>query len=228
MTTVPNQLILDLPHLSASGADDFMVSSANEAASNLIERWPDWPAPSVALQGEAGVGKSHLAQIWIERTGGSRIEAKEVRDANMDVLLAAPALAIEDLDQGIGDGKSLFHLLNHARDGHTFLLLTTRIEPGDLDLELPDLRSRLRALPIIKIDRPDDMLLNALLIKLFADRQLLVSPAVIKYLTMHMERSADAAVRAVSEIDRLALALHRKPSIALASEALRNISASTL
>lgn len=203
-----------------------MISDTNTAASDLVANWPEWPAPSVALHGAAGVGKSHLAHIWSKRTDALRISAATLDRANVDTLLGARALAVEDLDRGISDEKLLFHLLNHARDGHTSVLLTTRSEPGDLDVSLPDLRSRLRALPVVRILPPDDALLNVLLVKLFADRQLLVGPQVIRYLLAHMERSAECARRVVAEIDKLALALHRKPTAALAGEALRNISSS--
>jgi chromosomal replication initiation ATPase DnaA len=219
-----SQLTLDLPHLSATGAEDFLVSATNQAVTDLITRWPDWPAPSVVVCGDAGVGKSHLVQIWVENSSGMSIAAAALSDAALSALLPARAIAIEDLDRGIGDEKALFHLLNRARDGHCSLLFTARREPGDLAVDLPDLRSRLRATPVVRIGPPDDALLQALLVKLFADRQLRVEPAVIRYLTTHMERSAEAAVRTVAEVDRLALATHRKPSAALAGQALRNIS----
>jgi chromosomal replication initiation ATPase DnaA len=226
MTTATSQLTFDLAHLSASGAEDFMVSAANQSASDLVQHWPNWPAPSVLIQGEAGVGKSHLVHIWSERAVALRILGRDITENRMGQLLVAAAIAIEDLDRGIGDERALFHLLNHARDGKTCLLMTSRTEPGELEIALPDLRSRLRALPVVRIERPDDTLLHVLLVKLFTDRQLLVSPTVIRYLSTHMERSAEAAVQVVAEIDRIALATHRKPSAALAGEALRNITTS--
>ena len=142
----------------------------------------------------------------------------------MSQLLEASAVAVEDLDCGTIDEKALFHLFNHARTGRTYLLVTLKCEPGDLEIALPDLRSRLRAMPSVRIERPDEALLHVLLVKLFADRQLNIEPSVIKYLSTHMERSAEVAVRAVAEIDRIALATHRKATPALAGQALRNLS----
>jgi chromosomal replication initiation ATPase DnaA len=223
-----SQLTLDLPHLSANGAEDFMVSETNRAASDLISRWPDWPAPAAVICGDAGVGKSHLVQIWVENSTGRSIPAAELRDAAMPDLLPLAAIAIEDIDRGIGDEQALFHLLNRARDGHCSLLFTARREPGELEVTLPDLRSRLRAIPVVRIAPPDDALLQVLLVKLFADRQLRIDPAVIRTLITQMERSAAAAMRAVAEVDRLALATHRKPSSALANQALRNISSAKI
>jgi chromosomal replication initiation ATPase DnaA len=218
-----SQLTLDLPHLSATGAEDFMVSDSNRAATELVSRWPDWPAPAVLICGDAGVGKTHLVQIWVETSAGQAIAAAALSDAALPALLPARAIAVEDIDRGMGNEQALFHLLNRARDGLCSLLFTSRREPGDLDINLPDLRSRLRATPLVRIGPPDDALLQVLLVKLFADRQLRVEPAVIRYLTTHMERSAEAAVRTVAEVDRLALATHRKPSAALAGQALRNV-----
>jgi chromosomal replication initiation ATPase DnaA len=117
----------------------------------------------------------------------------------------------------------LFHLLNLAREGKFSMLLTGRVAPGELDIGLPDLRSRLRALPLVRILAPDDALLKALLVKLFADRQLKVEPHIVAHLALHMERSADAAVCVVKEVDRLALSSHRRVTRALAVEALARL-----
>lgn len=217
------QLTFDLPHLSATGAEDYMVSVANQAACDVVEAWPAWPAPALVLCGPAGSGKSHLAAIWAGRSGARRLAARELTADRVAGLIDASALAVEDIDRGLGDEQALFHLLNQARDGRITLLVTLRTEPGALEIALPDLRSRLRALPVVQIGAPDDALLQALLVKLFADRQLRVDPKVVAYLAVHMERSADAAVKTVAEIDRIAMATHRKATPALAGQALRNL-----
>ena len=224
MGRTTGQLTFDLPHLTARGADDFMVGLTNQAASALVEQWPEWPGPGVALQGPAGVGKSHLCCIWAERSQAIIVAARDVNGASIAQLLDAPAVAVEDLDRGIGDEQALFHLLNHAKGQRTYVLATLRTEPGEIVVTLPDLRSRLRALPVVRIERPDDGLLHVLMVKLFADRQLNVDPSVIKYLSTHMDRSAEAAAAAVGEIDRIALATHKKVTPALAGQALRNLS----
>ena len=100
------------------------------------------------------------------------------------------------------------------------MLLTSRLAPGDLDVALPDLRSRLRALPLVTISPPDAALLKAVLVKQFADRQLNVEPHVINYIALHMEQSMEAAAAIVADIDKQALAAHRKVTRALAGEVL--------
>ena len=218
----PRQLTFDLPHLPALEAEDFVVSSCNQQAVDLIGRWPAWPAHAAIVAAPPGSGKSHLVSVWLARTGGTAIAMTELGAATIEAFAATPALAIEDVAAGTGPDaeRLLFHLLNQARETGGSLLLTMRQPPGELDIRLPDLRSRLRALPIAQIDPIDDVLLSALLVKLFADRQLAVDPGVVKYLTRHMDRTAEAARRTVERIDRLALATHRKVSRQLAAEAL--------
>lgn len=219
----PAQLAFDLPHRSAQGVEDFLVSACNAAAVAMIDRWPDWAHPAVVVVGPQGSGKSHLINVWRERSGAERLDARTLQEAAMHRLPSARALAVEDVDQGIGNEQVLFHLLNLARERGLFLLLTGRIPPGEWTVALPDLRSRLRALPIAEIATPDEPLLKALLVKLFGDRQLSVEPHVIAFLALHMERSAEAATRIVAEIDRLALMSHRRVTRALAADALARL-----
>jgi chromosomal replication initiation ATPase DnaA len=99
-------------------------------------------------------------------------------------------------------------------------LLCAPRPPARWGIALPDLRSRLAALPAIALEPPDDGLLEALLAKLFADRQLAVDRGTIIYIVTHMERSFDAARRVVELIDRTALATRRRPSLGLVREIL--------
>lgn len=222
--TAPRQLVLDLAHRPALAAEDFLVSQANAAAVDMVDRWPDWPQQSVLVVGPARSGKSHLANVWrLKSAGEATLQAAALDEAAVALFQRAKALVIEDLDRGVGHERVLFHLLNLAREHKTHLLLTSALAPGDLKITLPDLRSRLRALPVVRIENPDAELLRAVLVKLFADRQLAVEPHVIAHLGLHMERSMAAAERLVDEIDRRALAAHRKVTRALAAEVLASM-----
>ena len=129
-------------------------------------------------------------------------------------------MLVEDLHAGIGDERALFHLLNLVREHKLSMLLTSRTPPGEIAAGLPDLRSRLRALPFVAIAAPDEALLKAVLVKHFADRQLAVEPHLVAYIALRMERSMEAAARIVAQIDRAAMASHRKVTRALAAEVL--------
>lgn len=220
MSRTPEQLVLDLPHRSAVGAEDFLVSGCNATAVAMIDRWPDWPSPAVAVAGPAGSGKSHLVNVWRTKSGADGLDAPSLGENAVVRLERAGALAVEHLEQGIGNERVLFHMLNLAREHKLSMLLTSRAAPGELGIDLPDLRSRVRAMPLVRIAAPDEALLKALLVKLFADRQLKVEPHVVVHLALHMERSTEAAAHVVAEVDRLALRSHRRVTRALAAEAL--------
>jgi len=218
MSAAPDQLVLDLPQGAALGVQDFLVSSANAAAARMIDRWPHWPEPAVLMVAPAGAGKSHLANVWRLKSAAVALAAQHLREA--DAERSVRALLVEDLHDGIGHERVLFHLLNLAREHGRSMLLTSRLAPGALPVRLPDLRSRLRALPVIAIAPPDAALLRAVLVKHFADRQLLVEPHVIAHLALHMEQSMEAAAAIVAELDRQAMALHRPITRGLAGEIL--------
>lgn len=207
------------------GREDFFVSGSNAAAIEMIDGWPQWPHHALAIVGPAGAGKSHLVEVWRGRAGGAVVAAAGLTEAVVSAAEAAGALAVEDVDRGIADERILFHLFNLARETRLSLLLTMRVAPGDIEIALPDLRSRLRATAFTSIERPDEALLKALLIKLFADRQLRVTPKLVDYIALHMERSAEGAARAVAEIDRLSLETKRNVGHRIAREALDRLAA---
>lgn len=223
MTSSHQQLTLDLPHRTATGAEDFLVSGSNEAAVAAIDGWPGWREPALTLVGPAGSGKSHLVAVWVAKSGAARLSAAELGESSVALAAGMKALAIEDADRGIGNERVLFHLLNLARETRLQVLITTRAAPGEIAIALPDLRSRMRALPIVRIAGPDEALLRGLLVKLFADRQLEVAPHVIEHLARNIERSTEAATRVVAEIDRLSLAAKRPVTRATAAEALARL-----
>ncbi|MGE3066749.1 MAG: DnaA/Hda family protein [Hyphomicrobiaceae bacterium] len=220
----PSQLTLNLPHRAALGAEDFLVSGSNQAALDLIDRWPDWPHWAMVVVGPPDAGKTHIANVWRLRSNAGCVEARTLREADTATLTTQKALVVEDLHAGIADERALFHLLNLAREHRLSILLTSRAMPGDLHVALPDLRSRLRALPVVTIEPPDDALLNAVLVKHFSDRQLAVEPHVVSHIARRMERSMAAAAGIVAGIDRLALATHRRVTRALAAEVLERLS----
>lgn len=219
MTAGQLPLPLDLP--PALGRDDFIVGAANYSALALIEAWPDWPAPVVALSGPAGSGKSHLVAIWQGLAGGRSIAASALTEVLVDDLASAGAVAVEDIDRGSHDDAVLFHLLNRARERGSAVLLTARTPIAGTG-ELPDLVSRLRASHPVTLAAPDEALLAQVLVKLFADRQLAVGRPLIDYLLPRIERSFSAAATLVGELDRAALATGRPVTRQLAARILRD------
>jgi chromosomal replication initiation ATPase DnaA len=218
VSATSDQLLLDLAQRPALGAEDFLISRSNQAAADVIDRWPDWQHASLVVMAPARAGKTHLSNVWRLRSGAMRLDARALSEE--DVAHAKGPLLVEDLHAGIASERALFHLLNLVREHKSSMLLTSRVAPGDLDVRLPDLRSRLRALPVVEISPPDEALLKGVLVKHFADRQLVVEPHVINHIALHMDQSMAAAAAIVAEIDRAAMASHRKVTRALAGEIL--------
>lgn len=217
------QIPLALPHETRFGAEDYLVASSNAAAHALVASWPDWPDRSLLLVGEGGAGKSHLAAIWRGLAGAD--EASSAEDA-IERLRAASedaALLLDDIDREGADENALFHLLNLARERRARLLLTARSTPTLLWPTLPDLASRLRALPVARLDAPDDETMRAVLMKLFDDRQIRVDEEVIEFLCRNCDRSLGAARAIVEEIDRESLARARAVGKGLAGDVLRRL-----
>jgi len=217
----PRQLNLALGYRESFDRADFLPGRGNETALALIDRWPDWPARVMALTGPEGAGKSHLAAIWAKAAGGDVIAGAAMDAPSVPQALSRGALVIEDADRGGIDEAALFHLLNLAKEQSAFVLITARQAPAGWPVALPDLASRLRALPVVTLDPPDDALLSAVLVKLFADRQLAVDERLIDFLVLRIERSFAAARAAVAELDQEAMRLKRPVNRALAAEILR-------
>jgi chromosomal replication initiation ATPase DnaA len=218
--SVPRQLALALPHAESFAREDFLAGASNAAALAMIERWPDWPDRALALIGPEGAGKSHLAAIWAEKAGARRVAARALREVDLLAALATGALVIEDASARL-DERALFHLLNLIREEEAYLLLTAHAAPTTWAVALPDLASRLRALPVVAVGAPDDALLRALLVKLFSDRQLAVDENLIGYLATRIEHSFAAARKTVERLDREALRQQRPVTRALAAETLK-------
>lgn len=216
------QLALDLPHAESFRRDDFLADPSNETALALVEAWPVWPDRIAAIVGPSGSGKSHLAAIWAERSGARIVDAASLDRAEVPRALATGAVVVEDLTPGRIDEAALFHLLNLAREEDAYALITARRR---LDLEgftIPDLASRLRVVPAVTLAPPGDTLIAAVLVKQFADRQLMLDEDTVAYLLPRLERSLAAARAIVSALDRTALSRGRRITRALAAEVLRS------
>lgn len=197
-----------------------MTASSNAAALRLIESWPGWPAPVVLLSGPAGSGKTHLVHIWAARVGAEIREAAALAAGGLPRIPAGTAIAVEDVDPEHVPESPLFHLINAVGEGGGSLLITSRAPAEGWRVALADLRSRLRSAAPALLGEPDDGLLRQVLVKLFADRQLVVEKPVIDYLLTRMDRSLSAAAALVAALDGTALAAGRRISRPMAAMVL--------
>lgn len=216
------QLTFDLPVRPALGREEFFVSPANGTTVATVEGWRAWPSRKLVLVGPKGSGKTHLAHVWAELSGASIVAAGDLAGVGIETLAQGP-VAVEDADGMAGDAnaeRALFHLYNLVlAEGHA-LLLTALTPPARWGIALPDLASRMQATATARLEAPDDVLLAAVLVKLFADRQLDVDPKVVGYLTRQMDRSFAFTGRLVEALDKAALSRRRAITRPLAAQAL--------
>lgn len=214
------QLAFDLPVRPALGREDFFVAPANALAVATLDRTEAWPGGKMLLVGPPGAGKTHLALVWAARTGAMVLDASEIGGAG---LPDAAALVIENAPKVAGQPNletALFHVHNHLTQRRGLLLLTADRVVRDWGIALPDLKSRMEATATATLMEPDTDLLGAVLVKLFADRQLAVSPGLIGWLLGRMDRSFATARAIVSALDAAALASRRPITRDLAAELL--------
>ncbi len=213
-----DQLAFDWPTGVALGPDDFFVSQANAQAFAMINAPATWPENKLVLTGQLGAGKSHLAGIFAAQTGALVLQAATLP---ADLHTDATTVVIEDMENLPRKAEeAVFHLHNNLRASGGTLLMTAETPPARWPTALPDLASRMQATTVVKIDNPDDALLSALIMKLFADRQINPKPALVQYLSTRIERSYAAAAEIVAALDAAALAQGRKINKALAADLL--------
>ena len=219
------QLTLDLGGDPSYEPDQFLVSPSNARAHAMIESWPHWPARMLLVQGPTGCGKSHLGAIWCEQAKAVTIRPHDT--SGLCALLAARdvgrGVLLEDCDRAGHDETALFHLINAIGETGGWLLVTARCPPETWGVETPDLLSRLRAAPTVTIDAPDRTLLKAVLVKLFADRQIRVEEDVVSYAALHCEQSLEAISAFVSAVDEEGLASNRRITRPLATQIISRL-----
>lgn len=223
-----HQIALNLPVRSVTGREDFFTASENNQAVALIDSFPNGFYGAVIV-GEKGCGKTHLAHLFAEtvlqKTGqkATFLQASRFDVSSLtDFLEKSPYAVLENVSIPV-DEKALFHLLNTVKSLNGFVLMTSDCPPLAWNLSLPDLITRLKALPCVEIKPPGEMLMQAVLIKQFSDRQLKVAPEVIAYILRNMERSFSAVSFIVKRADELSLEKKNAITIPLIRQVLSEV-----
>ncbi len=216
------QLVMPFARTTSYEPEDFIRGNANEQALDIVHRWPDWPYSIVLLYGAKACGKTHLAHVFAAKSRATFIDAARVGSVPADQLLTGNHCWVLDDLAVVTDEAALAQLINHVRARGDYLLLTAVNSAAAQNIALPDLRSRLLALPTITLGAPDDALLMGVLAKQFADRQLRISPEVLSYAAQQLERSYEAIHAFVRAVDRLSLERGRAITLPLVREACKN------
>lgn len=222
MTPSSSQIPFPFEERRSFAREDFVPGATNESALAFVDAWPAWPQRVCALWGATGSGKTHLAQIW--RAQSEAAELRELTSEMVAGLTPGGAFLLDDADRG-ECGPALFHLINFVNQTSGWLLMTGQEAPQRWATTVPDLHSRLTAVPGALLEAPDEALIARVLLKLFADRQLKLPEALIDYLAPRLRRSFAEAERIVVLIDTLALQQKRNISVEIGVQALRHLEA---
>lgn len=194
----PGQIALPLDW-SAGGSNDspLIVGTSNADAVRYLRHVATWPVRTAVLTGPNGSGRSLMGRLFASETGGRVID-----------------------DQGSVSEEAMFHAWNQAQAGGAPLLIIADAPPAEWNIVLPDLASRLRAVPVIAIGEPDDCLARDLIEALFAQRGVALAPEVAAYVVPRMERSYAMLHRIVAALDAASLEQGRRVGVRLARETL--------
>jgi hypothetical protein len=192
------QIALPLDWPMADRDEDFLISDANRAAFDHLQRWSLWPVMATLMTGPRKSGRSLLGRIFVRKTGGRLFDLAEQHDE-----------------------EDLFHAWNDAQARRRPLLMIADAAPPAWEVSLPDLKSRLAATPHVELLGPDDRLIGDLIVKLLGDRGIAAPPELAEFLVPRIERSYVSVLQVVDALDRAMLSHHRRMTVALAKRALQ-------
>jgi chromosomal replication initiation ATPase DnaA len=215
------QLVMPFSASPSYHAADFIRGESNAEALRWVESWPNWPYSIILLHGPKGSGKTHLSHVFAVRAHATMIDVARVGSLPADHLLTGNHCWVLDNMDAATDAPALAQLINHVRARGDYLLMTATDAASQLLFALPDLRSRLLALPSAALGAPDDALLVGVLAKEFADRQLRIAPDVVHYAATYLERSYAAMQQFANAVDALSLARGRAITLPLVRELLK-------
>ncbi len=204
-----NQLIIKFDYEQNFKDDDFYVSNSNKQIFSLLNSWPKWEKNFLNISGEKFSGKTHLINIFIKKFKGIKLNAKSLTDNDLNKIKLYENIIIEDLDEKINE-KLIYSLFNIIDLDNKYILVTSKIPIVNINFSLTDLRSRTKNFLLQNIDKPDDDLMFALILKNLSDRQISIEKKLIDFIIKRIDRSYSKIFDFIYKIDELSLKM-KKP-----------------
>ncbi len=199
-----NQLLLNFKYKQNFNYNDFYVSESNYYAFKLIEKWPMWEKNILNIFGEKFCGKTHLANIFINKNKGIKIKEEEINDAVFKKFKLYENIIIDDYKNKC-DEKLMYSIFNLVDQDNKYLIINSQTPINEINYELNDLKSRSKNCLFAKIDNPDDELMFAIILKSFSDRQILIDKKLIDYIIKRIDRSYGKIEEFIYKVDELSL-----------------------
>jgi len=199
-----NQLLLNLNHKQNFNEQDFYISKSNFYAYQLIQNWPKWEKNVVNIFGEKSSGKTHLADIFLSKHKGIKINSKKMNDEIFKELKIYENIVLDDFNNDIEE-RLLFAFLNFIDNDNKFLIINSLKPINEINFSLNDIKSRAKNCIFAKIESPDDDLIFALLLKSFSDRQIEIDKKLIDFITKRIDRSYSKISDFIYKVDELSL-----------------------
>jgi chromosomal replication initiation ATPase DnaA len=214
-----NQLLLDFDYEQKFSDDDFFVSKSNFYTFELIHKWPKWEKNFLNISGEKFSGKTHLVNIFLKKFNGIKFESKSLNNENLKLIKPYQNIVLENLNLGDNE-KLIYTLLNIIDQDNKFLIITSNKPIAEIDFELEDLRSRTKNCLLAKIEKPDDELMFALILKNLSDRQITLDKKLIDFIIKRIERSYSKIFEFIYKIDEISLKKKKSIDFKIINEAL--------
>tara|TARA_B100000902_G_scaffold397996_1_gene463393 strand:- start:577 stop:1239 length:663 start_codon:yes stop_codon:yes gene_type:complete len=208
--TIRNQSILNFGIEKNFKDDDFYVSKSNKFAYDLIHSWPKWEKNFLNLIGEKYSGKSHLINIFLRKFKGIKLETDSISNESLKKIKLNENVVIEDFENQV-DEKLIYSVINLIEQDNKYLIITSKKPIVNFDFALKDLQSRSKNFILLNIEKPDDDMIFALILKHLSDRQISVDKKLINFIIKRIERSYGKIFDFIYKIDEISL--KRKKSI---------------
>tara|TARA_Y100000992_G_C21269539_1_gene495868 strand:+ start:1966 stop:2628 length:663 start_codon:yes stop_codon:yes gene_type:complete len=199
-----NQLIINFDYEQNFKDDDFYVSNSNKHIFNLLNQWPKWEKNFLNISGEKFSGKTHLINIFIKKYKGVKFDANLINDKDLKIIKLHQNIVLENLDENINENL-IYSIFNIIDLENKFILVTSQKPIVEIDFKLNDLKSRTKNFLLQKIEKPDDDLMFALIIKNLSDRQIIIEKKMINFIIKRIDRSYDKISNFIYKIDELSL-----------------------
>ena len=214
-----NQLIIKFDHEKNFKDDDFYVSKSNKNIYDLLNIWPAWEKKFLNINGEKYSGKTHLIKIFVKKFNGIKFDANSFTNEDLKKIKVYENIILEDLDEKVNE-KLIYSLLNIIDIDNKFIVITSKKPIVEINFSLNDLKSRMKNFILQKIEKPDDDLMFAIILKNLSDRQILIDKKLINFIIKRIDRSYDKIFNFIYKLDEFSLKKKKPIDFKLIKEVL--------